>query len=192
MEIWKDVVGYEGIYKVSSLGRIKRVGKYRNQTAEWESERVLKPAQKPNGYKFCQLSKNNETKAKHIHRLVAEAFIPNPDNKPTVNHKNGNKEDNRVENLEWATYTENNLHSMYIIHGYKKGDRKNGSGSKRVIQIDMNGEVIAEFPSYREAQRQTGIKGIDVVCRGEKQKGRRQYTAGGYLWKYKDDCSVKV
>lgn len=181
---WKfgRITGYEGIYKISSLGRVKRVGKYRNQVKEWESNRILKPATKSKGYMYVQLSKNGKTSPKHIHRLVAEAFIPNPENKPTVNHKNGNKADNSLENLEWATYTEN-IHSIRILGNGNRID----AIKKPVLQYDLQGNFVAEYPSYREAQRQTGINSIDVVCRGERQKGRKQKTAGGYIWKYKED-----
>jgi hypothetical protein len=187
MEIWKDVVGYEGIYQVSNKGRVKRIGKYRNQITEWESNKILKPGVKNNGYLFCQLSKDNKTSPKMIHRLVAEAFIDNPYSKPTVNHIDGNRANNNVSNLEWATYTENNVHSLYELNGYKAGDYRNKRGSKVVLQYDLQGNFIKEYPSYRESQRQTGINAIDVVCRGDRQKQKRQHTAGGYIWKYKDD-----
>ena len=186
-EVWKDVVGYEGVYQVSNFGRVKRIGKYRNQTTEWESNKILKPGKKNNGYLFCQLSMNNETTPKMVHRLVAEAFIPNVDNKATVNHIDGNKENNRVENLEWATYRENSMHSLHVLQDHHEGDRRNGGLSKKVMQYDLDGNFIKEYPSYREAKRQTGIEAIDVVCRGARQKGRKQITAGGYLWKYKED-----
>lgn len=150
----------------------------------WESERILKPARKAKGYLYVQLSKEGKTRAKHVHRLVAEAFMANPEGKPTVNHKNGNKSDNTVDNLEWTTYTENNMHSVRVLGNNKQIEY---SIKKAVLQYDLNGNFVAEYPSYREAQRRTGINGIDVVCRGERQKGKKQKTAGGYIWKYKED-----
>ena len=185
MEIWKDVVGYEGVYQVSNTGKVKRIGEYTNQTGKtWKSERILKPGCKAKGYLYVQLSKEGKASPKHVHRLVAEAFIENPDNKPTVNHKNGNKSDNAVDNLEWTTYTENNIHSVRVLGNNKQIEY---SIKKAVIQYDLKGNFIAEYPSYREAQRQTGISAIDVVCRGDRQKGRKQKTAGGFIWKYKED-----
>ncbi|MDE6210088.1 MAG: HNH endonuclease [Lachnospiraceae bacterium] len=186
IEEWKDIVGYEGIYCVSNFGRVKRIGKYRNQVTEWESNRLLKPAIKNNGYLYVQLCKNNKTKSKMVHRLVAEAFLDNPDNKLTVNHIDGNRANNNVHNLEWATYMENNVHSLYVLHGYRKGERRNQRG-KPVMQYDLQGNFIKEYPSYREAQRETGINSIDAVCRGARQKGRKQKTAGGFVWRYKED-----
>jgi hypothetical protein len=183
MEIWRSVVGYEGIYQVSTSGRVKRIGKYRNQVTEWDSNRLLKPARKNNGYMYCQLSKDGKTSPKMIHRLVAEAFIENPQNKPTVNHIDGNRENNDVDNLEWATYTENNIHSVVKLGR----DSKNKRGSKSVLQYDLQGNFIKEYPSYREAQRKTGITTIYVACQGEKRTKKRQMTAGGYIWKYKED-----
>lgn len=187
MEFWKDVIGYEGVYQVSNKGRVKRIGKYKNQVSEWPSNRILKAAKKDNGYMYCQLSKDNKTKPKMIHRLVAEAFIDNPESKPTVNHIDGDRTNNSVENLEWATYKENNIHSLYELNGHFPGKRQNKRGSKAVIQYDLSGKFIKEYPSYREAYRQTGIAGIDVVCRGDRQKNKRQKTAGGYIWRYKED-----
>lgn len=177
MEIWKDITGYEGIYQVSNLGRVKRIGKYRNQYKEWNSNVLLKPIDNSNGYLFVTLSKNNKTKQFYIHRLVAYAFIENTDKLPEVNHKDGNKQNNQIENLEWVTCSENIKH----CNKHLNPKRKNCKGSKPVIQLDLNGNFIKEYPSYREAVRQTGISKIDKVCNRIKYRK----TAGGYMWKYK-------
>lgn len=185
MEIWKDIAGYEGLYQVSNEGRVKRIGAYKNQHGrEWIGNRILKPATKSNGYMFVGLSKNGKVSNKYIHRLVAEAFIPNPLNKATVNHKDGNRSNNTVDNLEWATYLENNMHSIKVL----KRDSKNSSDSRPVLQFDKEGNFIKEYPSMREAQRQTGIDAIDKVCNHIKYRK----TAGGFRWEYKDNYNKSV
>lgn len=188
LEIWKDVIGYEGIYQVSNTGRVKRIGEYTNQYGSiGKCERILKPGKKDNGYLFYNLSVENHTKIKYAHRAVAEAFIPNPLNKPTVNHIDGDRTNNAVENLEWNTYLENNIHSIDVLH---KGEhnRRNRSDLKPVIQFDINMNIVKEYPSMREAQRQTGVLGIDKVC----NRSRYRKTAGGYIWIYKDDYNKSV
>lgn len=178
MVIWRDIIGYEGIYQVSNTGEVKRIGVYTNQTGKtWSSERLLNPSIKENGYMFVGLSKNGKVSAKYIHRLVAMAFIDNPLKKPTVNHKDGNRRNNNVENLEWSTFLENNMHSIKVL----ERNTKNSSDSKPVLQYDLKGKFIKEYPSMREAERQTGIRGIDKVCANVKYRK----SAGGYVWKYK-------
>lgn len=100
MEEWKQVIGYEGLYEVSNTGKVKNAQTGREIAIGYV-----------NGYKRVNLWKNNKYKTKRIHRLVAEAFIPNPENKRTVNHKDGDKLNNNVNNLEWATHSENNKHA---------------------------------------------------------------------------------
>ena len=117
-EIWKPVVGYEGLYEVSSLGRVKSLEKTisREKNGKWiQSERILKNSHQGNGYLATTIYKNGKPKRINIHRLVCISFIPNTNKKPCVNHKNGIKSDNRPENLEWVTFSEN------TFHAFKKG-----------------------------------------------------------------------
>lgn len=117
-EIWKDIEGYEGLYQVSNLGRVKSLDHYASNGVANILYRGKILKLKDNIYLYANLSKNDIPKRISVHRLVAKAFLPNPDNKLQVNHINGNKKDNRVVNLEWSTQKEN------VIHGVKTGLRK--------------------------------------------------------------------
>lgn len=159
-----------GLYQVSDLGRVKSLSRKRIDRNQILPERILKPIfNKKRGYYQIYLRKNNISCTFKPHRLVAEAFIPNPDNLPEVNHKDENKVNNRVDNLEWCT-------SKYNSNYGTINNRIAKALSKPVKCVETN--IV--YKSVREANRQTKIDttSISRVCRGKQQ------TAGGYHWKY--------
>ena len=166
MEIWKDIEGYEGLYQVSSLGRVKRL--YKN-----DKEKILKLMSDRYGYLRVNLYKEGKRKQSKVHRLVAKAFIPNLDNKSQVNHRDEDKTKNRVENLEWATSKENSNHGTRI-------ERMAKSQSKPIYGINVKTNERIEFPSTQEAGRSGFDHSHIVKC----LKGRLK-THKGYKWFYK-------
>lgn len=174
-EEWKDCIGYEGILQVSNLGRVKscsRLVKIGNGHFRKMSGRVLKPYISSNGYAFVKAGRISKHLA--IHRLVAKAFIPNPNNLPCVNHKDENKQNNIIENLEWCDHSYNALYGtcQERLRKYKQ---------KAVQQIDKDtGSVIQTFESMKIAAETLGIckEQISDVCRGDCK------TAGGFFWRY--------
>ena len=180
-----DCKEFPNHYKVSNFGNVKTKPRYvSNHTGKLlVKEKILKQRKSKKGYKVVDLSVNSKKYYRQVHRLVAETFIQNPENKPQVNHKDGNKENNNVSNLEWVTNQENQLHAVkYGLNDHSKYE--SGRKKRPVLQIDLKTkEVIAEYPSIAEASVSIGYcnkSNIGMCCRGERNK------VGGYGWKFKE------
>ena len=171
-EIWKDIQDYEGLYKVSNLGRIKSLP--RNGTIN--QDRILKQTKDNNGYLIVGLHKNNTVKKTSVHRIVAKAFIKNVENYDVINHKDGNKQNNRVDNLEWCTQKYNVKEAIRL--GLQVPHNK-----KKVLQFNKNEEFIKEYESICEAERITKIYQANISRCCMKQRK----TAGGFVWRYKEE-----
>lgn len=185
-EIWKDIEEYEERYQVSNLGGIRSLDRMKRHNTSKSGYikvegKVLKPYPTKKGYLHVDMSTlDGKRKSELVHRLVAKEFIPNPKNYPQVNHINGLKDDNRVENLEWCDNSMNQLHAYKM--GLNKPSEKAGKPKKPVYQIDKyTGEIIAEFPSIAEAGKTLGMKNpsnISLVCTN------KRISSGGFKWKY--------
>jgi hypothetical protein len=114
IEIWKDVIGYEGLYQVSNLGNVKRISSFRGVNKKYLNGYNLIPIDNGKGYLRIKLTKNNKSKRIMLHRIIAEAFIENKHNKPFINHINSDRKDNSIENLEWCTQSENVKHAVKV------------------------------------------------------------------------------
>ena len=175
-KIWKDIKGYEGLYQINQFGIVKRLSHKRIDRNQILKERVVKTIYPKNGnYPYLSLCKNGVYKHHCIHRLVAIAFIPNPNNYPMINHIDGNKQNNSLNNLEWCTYSHNNSEA------YRLG--LNLGTSKKVLQFDKNGNFIKEWNSTRQAEKGLNICNgkISDICLGKRK------SAKGFVFKYKEE-----
>lgn len=182
METWKNIQGWEGIYQVSNFGRLKSFKSH-------PKGRILSNTNKKGGYFSVVLCYKDKRRYVRMHRLVAEAFLPNYENKPEVNHKDGNKQNNHVDNLEWVTHSENLSHSTAVnperVEGmifYNKVLRP-----KPIIQKSLSGEIIATFINSVEAHKETGVcrrNILQVASKTEYKPGKKRKQAGGYVWEF--------
>ncbi|HEM9258124.1 TPA: HNH endonuclease [Streptococcus agalactiae] len=173
-EVWKDIPIVKGYYQVSNLGRVRSIGRTVNakQRTRKTKGRILKQSLS-SGYAIVTLSVNGLRKSIRVHRLVAEAFIPNPINKRTINHIDENKLNNRVDNLEWATDKEN------ANHGNRTTKSSLGR-CKPVEQFTLEGEFINTFDSIKSASMKTGISSQRTTATA---MGHQKQTHG-YKWRY--------
>lgn len=179
MEIWKDVVGFEGLYKVSNTGKLKSLDR-KDSLGHNIRGKQISTKKNNRGYVQVHLTKDGKCHMKLMHRLVAEAFIENKNNLPQVNHKDEDKDNNTVENLEWCT----NLYNRRYGTGYARSCDKHDykaialTNSKKVKQFSKDGSLIAEYISISAARRATGVS--DSCIR--KCCNKTTMQAKGYVW----------
>ncbi len=171
-EIWKDIEGYEGLYQVSNLGRVKRM-RFINKNTNIEKERIKSQKIRKDGYLEVALYKNGKGKYIQVHRLVAKSFIPNPKKLPQVNHIDGIKTNNIVENLEWVSISDNAIHSSRVLR----------NNVRKINQYDLKGRYLATYSSITIAGEINNIRESSIA---NVLAGRRNKTFG-YKWKYADE-----
>jgi hypothetical protein len=185
-EIWKDIEGYEGLYQVSNLGRVRSLARLSTRPnprtgkpmTYMLKERILSGKNHSAGYFSIHLYKYGKGKMFLLHRLVAMAFVPNPNNLPEVNHKDEDKRNNRADNLEWCTQSYN----VNYGSGVQRMTDSVRSKCKRLGQYDKEGNLIATFTTSIEAANVTGI-GRSSISNAITRKG----SSGGYRWRYAED-----
>lgn len=190
-EEWRDIKGYEGLYQVSNKGRVKSLIKETSlgNRIKVHPEKILKPSVGKRGYWVVGLSKNGKTLTKTLHRLLADAFIPNPDNKPFIDHIDTDKLNCAIENLRWVTSKENTNNPRTLVNMKRatkmawedgKFDERENVTFRRVAQYDRQGNLIKEWDSVIDVERTIHVDGssISAVCLGKRK------SAGGYVWKH--------
>ena len=180
-EIWKDIKGFEGYYQVSNMGRVKSLERMKRSGRGYYKapEKIRKGRKDIDGYLFLTLHKDGKRKTCKIHRLVAQAFIENPQNLQEVNHKNEDKTDNRVENLEWCSRSYN---INYGARNKKAGKKISEKNSKPIFSVDKESGLFMWWKSAKEAERCIGIASSNICacCKGKVK------SAGGHIWFYAD------
>lgn len=182
-ELWKSIKDYEGLYEVSNFGRIRSVDRYVEQQGRMQLYKgcLMSPFYNNSGYVCIRLSKNNKKHNFTLHRLVAIAFLPNPNNLPCINHIDESHDNNCIDNLEWCDQSYNQGYGSLPLR------RKLAYGT-RIAQYDLNGKYIRDFLSAREAEAEIGINHTQIVkcCKG------LYHSAGGFIWREYDGDNQKI
>ena len=170
-EIWKDIVGYEGLYQVSNLGRVKSLKRLKNNHGkkQFVEEKIKSTEMSNSGYLQVCLYKNGKSKMKYIHKLVANTFLDNPKNYQIVNHKDENKINNKLSNLEFCNYEYNNRYGMAF---------KNKLIS--INQYDINGNFLKKWESISQIEKELKINHSNIIACCKKKRNK----AGGFIWEY--------
>ena len=178
-EIWKAIVGYEGLYEVSNLGMVRSLDRYvphKTFGKKYCKGHMMATHINNAGYVTVNLCKGNRYRSFDIHRLVAIAFLDNPDGLPEVNHIDENKKNNHVGNLEWVTREQNERHGT-------KPEKRRYNPMIPVLQYDLQGDFISEWPCAIDAERKLSGKETGAISHCARGKTK---TAYGYVWKYKE------
>lgn len=185
-EVWKPVEGFEGYYEVSNLGRIKslsRAVKHSSGSIMWTKEKLLSAMPSATlGYVLVSLRKDGKSHKLYAHRIVAEAFIPNPQNLPIINHIDGNKANNSADNLEWCTRAHN------VSHAYSTGlmDNSGRKHYKARAVVNCRGEEFPTCVAAAEAYKIKAYTNVWYVCQGTRKTAGTYPDGSAIVWKYKD------
>lgn len=175
-EIWKAIEGYEGLYEISNIGNVRSVDRYIHKVergtpcVSFCRGRILSPGDNGKGYQFVLLNYKGKSKSYYIHRLVAMAFIPRVKGKDYINHKDGNKKRNNVDNLEWCTTAENNEHKMKVIKHFTSLLGRSNVKNRKKIGLFKNGVLVEKFDSLKEASVKLHLNynNISMICNGKR------------------------
>lgn len=181
MEIWKETIGFENLYKISSTGKVKSLGNGKSTNPLHNESKLIKTNISTRGYEKIKLFKDGKRYYFNVHRLVADNFLLEKNGKKEVNHKDGNKLNNEVNNLEWVSASENQKHAYEIgLQVARKGS--NNIQSKQIKQLTLDGQLVRIFGSINEIKRELGFNtfGIIKCCKKEKKYN----TAYKFKWKY--------
>ena len=188
-EIWKDIDEFAGLYQVSNLGRVRRIGSYSNQNSSWDLKepKILNERKHSNGYLRVMISKDGNHYDRYIHRLVAKEFCENENNYKEVNHIDDDKTNNTSDNLEWCSRSYNNLHAykkgLHTLHGCY-------GNKKKVAQITMNGKIVKIHESVDIASSYVGNKSysnISACCSYAEDNSRYKrpcISSAGFKWRF--------